>query len=123
MLPPYLGSRSEGFELATFSDLVGTDKSNDLEHLTEAYLAKWSKSFDLSVLTRMHIHTYVRTHAQTQTQTHALTDTPTHATTLSLILSFSVSRTHTHTVCGVLGCEPVCRDETPGEPGRNPDVL
>jgi len=32
-------------------------------------------------------------------------------------------RTRTHTACGVLGCEPGCRDETPGEPGRNPDVL
>jgi len=32
--------------------------------------------------------------------------------------------THMHTLaCGVLGCEPGCRDETPGEPGRNPDVL
>ena len=30
---------------------------------------------------------------------------------------------HTHTACGVLGREPGCRDETPGEPGRNPDVL
>jgi len=31
---------------------------------------------------------------------------------------------HTHTLHGgVLGCEPGCRDETPGEPGRNPDVL
>ena len=32
-------------------------------------------------------------------------------------------RTHTHTACGVLACEPGGRDETPGEPGRNPDVL
>ena len=30
---------------------------------------------------------------------------------------------HTHTARGVFGCEPGCRDETPGEPGRNPDVL
>jgi len=28
---------------------------------------------------------------------------------------------HTHTACGALECEP--GDETPGEPGRNPDVL
>ena len=32
-------------------------------------------------------------------------------------------RTRTHTACGVLGCEPGCRDETPGETGRNLDVL
>jgi len=32
-------------------------------------------------------------------------------------------RKRTHTACGVLGCEPGCRDETPGKPGRNPDVL
>ena len=32
--------------------------------------------------------------------------------------------THTHTHCmGLLGCEPRCQDKTPGEPGRNPDVL
>ena len=31
--------------------------------------------------------------------------------------------TCTHTAFGVLRCEPGCRDETPGEPGRNPDVL
>jgi len=32
-------------------------------------------------------------------------------------------RTRTHTACGVLGCQPGCRDETPGEPGRNPGYL
>jgi len=32
-------------------------------------------------------------------------------------------RTHTHTACGVLRCEPGCWDKTPGEPGRNPNVL
>ena len=32
-------------------------------------------------------------------------------------------RTHAHTACGVIRCEHGCRDETPGEPGRNPDVL
>ena len=31
--------------------------------------------------------------------------------------------THTRTACGVLGCEPRCRDKTPGEPENNPDVL
>jgi len=34
---------------------------------------------------------------------------------------------HAHTLavtaCVVLGCEPRCWDETPGEPGRNSDVL
>jgi len=32
-------------------------------------------------------------------------------------------RTRAHTARGVLGFEPRCRDETPGEPGRSPDVL
>jgi len=32
-------------------------------------------------------------------------------------------RTRTHIACGVLRCEPGCRGETPGEPGRNPDVM
>jgi len=35
MLPLYLGSRWEGFELATFQDLVGSDKSNDLDHFAK----------------------------------------------------------------------------------------
>ena len=33
------------------------------------------------------------------------------------------ARAHTHSACGVLKCEPRRGDETPGEPGRNPDVL
>ena len=36
---------------------------------------------------------------------------------------FRATLFHTHTACGVFRCEPRCRDETPGEPGRNPDVL
>jgi len=32
-------------------------------------------------------------------------------------------RTRTHSACGVLGCESGCRDKTPGDPGRNQDVL
>jgi len=30
---------------------------------------------------------------------------------------------HAHPAYGVLGSEPRCWDETPGEPRRNPDVL
>jgi len=29
---------------------------------------------------------------------------------------------HTITECGLLGCEPRCRDGTLGGPGRNPNV-
>ena len=32
-------------------------------------------------------------------------------------------RAHTHTTCGVLGYEPRCWDETPGEPGINQIAL
>ena len=35
VLPPYLGSRWEGFKLATFLDFVGKDKSNDLDHFAK----------------------------------------------------------------------------------------